>query len=277
MLARPSCLPRGRRRAAALSERTRIGAAHPEAYYSGLTKAVICSSSFRTSTIRNVPESVKQEVKVEYGVELKKYGKLLEIDHIVNLGIGGSNGIANLFPQKLYAHPGYKGKDKLENKLHDRVCAGSMTLRAARIAIATNWQALYRSVLGVDPTDLMTPSHGAVVRVRHPVGMSARDVVGVEIGAVLAILGLLLVFLPLFLQSAAMAKGGKESQRERRRRILRAWCVPALIAIAAVDAVLGLLTLWGKTGAATETGWLLVALVGLVALLAAWAVKAGVN
>jgi hypothetical protein len=28
------------------------------------------------------------------------------------------------------------------------VCAGSMTLRAAQVGIATNWQALYKRVFG---------------------------------------------------------------------------------------------------------------------------------
>jgi hypothetical protein len=250
-------------------------ACSPGAYDKGLTKTVLCDPSFRTGPIRKVPDSLKRKVKVEYGMQPKKYGKLLEIDHIVSLGLGGSNNIANLFAEGLYAHPGYKAKDNLENRLHMMVCAKpeQISLSSARRRIAIDWQALYRSVFGIDPPD------SAVVRVPHPdgMGMGARDVVVVEIGAALTILGLLLVFLPLFLQSAAMAKGGRESQKERGRRIRRAWCVPALIGIAAVDAMLGLLTLWGKIGAANETGWLLIALVWLVAFLAAWAVKAGVS
>ena len=35
----------------------------PGAYYSKLTKAVICSTSFRTSSIRNVPQSEKYAVE----------------------------------------------------------------------------------------------------------------------------------------------------------------------------------------------------------------------
>src|SRR5437867_1563011 len=34
----------------------------PGAYYSGLTKSVICSPSFRTSTVRHVPVSEKHQV-----------------------------------------------------------------------------------------------------------------------------------------------------------------------------------------------------------------------
>ena len=44
------------------------------------------------------------------------YGSTLEIDHIVSLELGGSNDIANLYPEKLDAAPGYQVKDRLENK-----------------------------------------------------------------------------------------------------------------------------------------------------------------
>jgi len=123
-------------------------ACSPGAYYSRLTKAVLCSSSFHTSSIRNVPESEKFAVEAEYGLKPGHYGSSLEIDHIVSLELGGSNDIANLYPEKLNAGPGYRVKDRLENRLHAMVCAGTITLRAAQIGIATNWQALYKRVFG---------------------------------------------------------------------------------------------------------------------------------
>ena len=123
-------------------------ACSPGAYYSKLTKAVLCSSSFHTSSIRNVPESEKFAVETEYGLEPGHYGSSLEIDHIVSLELGGSNDIANLYPEKLNAGPGYRVKDRLENRLHAMVCAGTITLRAAQVGIATNWQALYKRVFG---------------------------------------------------------------------------------------------------------------------------------
>jgi hypothetical protein len=45
--------------------------------------------------------------------------------------------------------PGYKVKDKLENKLHDLVCDGTLTLRSVRLRIASNWQKLCKDVFGV--------------------------------------------------------------------------------------------------------------------------------
>jgi hypothetical protein len=123
----------------------------PGAYSSRLTRAVICSAGFHTRDIRNVPESVKFAVEREYGLAPGHYGRSLEIDHIVSLELGGSNDIANLFPEKADARPGYRVKDRLENKLHALVCAGSMRLRFAQREIARNWQALYRRVFGVAP------------------------------------------------------------------------------------------------------------------------------
>jgi hypothetical protein len=79
----------------------------------------------------------------------------MEVDHIVSLELGGSNDIANLHPEKatLPANaPGFRVKDKLENKLLDLVCDGTMTLGSVQKQIAANWQALYKRVFGITPT-----------------------------------------------------------------------------------------------------------------------------
>jgi hypothetical protein len=81
-------------------------------------------------------------------------GSTLEIDHIVSLELGGSNDIANLYPEEATLPgnaPGFHVKDKLENKLHDLVCDGTMTLRSVQRQIAATWQALYKRAFGMDP------------------------------------------------------------------------------------------------------------------------------
>jgi hypothetical protein len=123
----------------------------PGAYYSGLTKAVICSSTFRTSTIRNVPTSEKYAVEREYGMVPRAYGRTIEVDHIVSLELGGSNDLANLFPEPGSGVASYHVKDRLENRLHAMVCAGQMTLATSRSGIAGNWEKLYARVFGVAP------------------------------------------------------------------------------------------------------------------------------
>ena len=96
----------------------------------------------------------KHQVEIEYGLAPRGYGSTLEIDHIVILELGGSTDIANLYPEKATLPnnaPGFHVKDKLENKLHDLVCTGTMTLRAVQRGIAANWQTLYKTVFGVAP------------------------------------------------------------------------------------------------------------------------------
>jgi hypothetical protein len=126
-------------------------ACSPGAYYGKLTKTVIWSPGFRTGDVRNVPQSEKFTVEREYGLTARHYGRTLEIDHIVSLELGGSNDIANLFPEEANAHPGYKAKDRLENRLADMVCRGAISLRAAQKGIAANWQRLYKKVFGARP------------------------------------------------------------------------------------------------------------------------------
>ena len=124
----------------------------PGAYATKLTQAVVCANGFHTGNYRGVPQSLKYAVEREYGMKAAKYGKALEIDHIVSLELGGSNDIANLFPEKRDIAPGYKLKDKLENRLHGAVCVDhALTLRAAQKAIAKNWETLYKKIYGVLP------------------------------------------------------------------------------------------------------------------------------
>ncbi len=123
----------------------------PGAYYSGLTRAVLCAPTFRTSAIRDVSEETKYAVEREYRLVPKHYGRTLEIDHIISLELGGSNDTANLYPELADADPGYKTKDKLENKVADMVCDGQISLRTAQRAIAADWQALYKQVYGTAP------------------------------------------------------------------------------------------------------------------------------
>jgi hypothetical protein len=124
----------------------------PGAFYSKLTRTVICSTGFRTSSIRNVPQQEKFAVEQEYGLKAAYYGYSIEIDHTVSLELGGSNDIANLFPEPGTGIANYHVKDRLENRLHDMVCAGQITLTAAQHGIAADWEALYRRVYGTSPT-----------------------------------------------------------------------------------------------------------------------------
>jgi len=97
----------------------------------------ICKSGY-TKTVRNVSESVKSAVYKEYGIIRHTTGQY-EVDHLISLELGGSNDIANLWPEQSTSTPDSLDKDKVENYLHKQICDGKMTLKEAQEAIATDW------------------------------------------------------------------------------------------------------------------------------------------
>ena len=123
----------------------------PGGFYATLTKAVICSSSFHTGSIRNVSRSEKFADEREYGMAATYYGYSIEVDHIIPLELGGSNSIANLFPEPGSGSANYHLKDGLENRARAWVCDGRISLAAARRGFGTNWETLYRRLYGHGP------------------------------------------------------------------------------------------------------------------------------
>ncbi len=108
------------------------------------TKEKICVAGY-SSSVRDVPDSEKNDVYAEYGIKSHTTGQY-EVDHFVSLELGGSNDISNLFPEAASPKPGFHEKDKVENYLHDQVCSGAMTLLEAQVKIATNWLDVYNSM-----------------------------------------------------------------------------------------------------------------------------------
>jgi hypothetical protein len=113
----------------------------PGAIIASATKAQICVSGY-SGSVRNVPTSEKNQVYQEYGIYSHTTGQY-EVDHDISLELGGSNDIANLWPEPASPKPGFHEKDKVENYLHSQVCSGAMTLKEAQIEITTNWLAVY--------------------------------------------------------------------------------------------------------------------------------------
>jgi hypothetical protein len=112
--------------------------------------AAICTAGY-SATVRKVPDSEKNAVYAEYGVTSHKTGEY-EVDHLISLELGGSNDIANLFPEAAVPRPGFHEKDKLENYLHKQVCSGTVTLAEAQREIATDWVAVYQAMPSVAAT-----------------------------------------------------------------------------------------------------------------------------
>jgi hypothetical protein len=115
------------------------GAIFPEA-----TSDKICVPGY-SSEVRDVPESEKNQVYAEYGIMTHTAGQY-EVDHLISLELGGSNDIANLWPEPAEPRPGFHEKDKVENYLHKQVCDGAIALQDAQHEIAHDWMAVYQSM-----------------------------------------------------------------------------------------------------------------------------------
>jgi hypothetical protein len=122
-----------------------------------VTQATVGQTICRSGWSRSVrpPESVTEPEKraaiAAYGhydgPGLRNY----ELDHLIPLSLGGAaNAAANLWPEPDYprviagARSYYLNpKDRLESRLHSRVCDGRMTLASARQALRSNWVAAF--------------------------------------------------------------------------------------------------------------------------------------
>ncbi len=113
----------------------------PGGIFANATAQEICTPG-HASSVRNVPSSEKDQVYAEYGIYSHSSGQY-EVDHLVPLELGGSNDIANLWPESASPTPGFHQKDEVENYLHDQVCSGGMSLKDAQKQIASSWLTVY--------------------------------------------------------------------------------------------------------------------------------------
>src|SRR3954452_8187416 len=100
-----------------------------------VTATDICTPGY-SKKVRNVPQWEKQKVYQEYGIAAPPRGSY-EVDHLISLELGGSNSIKNLWPESYHTVWNARVKDRLENKLHQLVCAGQLDLKTAQQAIAS--------------------------------------------------------------------------------------------------------------------------------------------
>jgi hypothetical protein len=114
----------------------------PGAIIPSATREQICTAGYAHS-VRNVSEEEKQQVYAEYTIATRTPGQY-EVDHLISLELGGSNDIANLWPEAALPTPGFHEKDRVEAYLHERVCDGSLPLSTAQYLIAHNWLAVYQ-------------------------------------------------------------------------------------------------------------------------------------
>lgn len=101
-------------------------------------KDTICLKGW-TATVRppvSYTNSLKQEQMLAYGFTDSITAH--EEDHLISLELGGHP----TDPKNLWPEPGASpnAKDAIENKLHDEVCAGQLSLSDAQQRIAMDWQ-----------------------------------------------------------------------------------------------------------------------------------------
>jgi hypothetical protein len=114
----------------------------PGAVFADVTVEQICRTGYSAS-VRNVPAATSREVYRAYGISERGPGEY-EVDHLVPLEVGGSNDIANLWPEAAEPRPGFHEKDRVEDYLHDEICSGRTSLLDAQRAVATNWLDVYQ-------------------------------------------------------------------------------------------------------------------------------------
>jgi len=137
----------------------------PGATFPDATIEQICQTGYANvfhGGVRNVPDSEKRKVFIAYFGSVPANTAEYEIDHLVSLCLGGSNEIANLWPQS------YKSalwnahvKDRLEDYLYASVRRdlkanghnhATALLKQYQAEISADWISCYQKHLG-DPAN----------------------------------------------------------------------------------------------------------------------------
>jgi hypothetical protein len=142
------------------------------AFTPGATRQVslgeICAAD-DDEVVRVVPATVQQKVFHEYGLSHARPGDF-EVDYLITPGLGGSDDVANLWPQPHASQWNSYVKDQLEDHLHHMVCHGQISLADAQQAIASNWINAYKRYFNTErplaQSMQAAPSEARVQRVR---------------------------------------------------------------------------------------------------------------
>lgn len=121
-----------------------------------ITQDNICKTKWGKDA-RHVSAAMKREAFTRYGLTgnadksciKDKNGRHCEIDHCISRELGGADDVDNLWPQPYGGKPwNASAKDRVENRLHKEVCAGSITLEQAQKEICSDYRIPYRRYFG---------------------------------------------------------------------------------------------------------------------------------
>ncbi len=130
------------------------GAINPAVTQSTI-RSTICVSGW-TATVRP-PVTYTNQLKYNqlhsgYNLNGDMNMKDYEEDHIVPLEVGGNpSSPLNLFPEPRNIRLGSYVKDQLENRIHQLVCSGQISLNTGRSVFLTNWEKGYQKYIGQLP------------------------------------------------------------------------------------------------------------------------------
>jgi len=89
-----------------------------------------------------VPPALQQQAFNAYGIAP---AATYQVDRLIPALLGGSDEIANLWPQPATPTPGSREKDRLEVALRDLVCSGALDLPTAQREVARDWYSAYQA------------------------------------------------------------------------------------------------------------------------------------
>lgn len=107
----------------------------------GYTTRRLCAHHYPPRPPVTVTEPMKRKAMAEYGYVYGTSARAYEYDHLVPLELGGAPADPrNLWPEPHAGPNGSYTKDGVENHLRAQLCAGKITLRAARHIMRTDWR-----------------------------------------------------------------------------------------------------------------------------------------
>jgi hypothetical protein len=103
----------------------------------------LCANEY-SDDARMVPADMREKVLEEYGVA-GQLSRNYELDYLISPQLGGTNDISNLWPEPASSTVwNLQAKDALENRLHQLVCRGNISLATAQRDLATDWISAYK-------------------------------------------------------------------------------------------------------------------------------------
>jgi hypothetical protein len=132
-------------------------------------------SSVQSEVVTPVTRQEQSEVFAEYGLT-KASAQNYEVDFLITPDLGGADDIRNMWPEP---HRGAVwssyAKDKLEDRLHQLVCGGKLSLSAAQQEISNNWIVAYQKYLQAEAPASVDVPIGSILSAFSPFRQALKE------------------------------------------------------------------------------------------------------